>query len=426
MLQRGEMPKLRQIASATRLRGPLKLEVLRRALAEIISRQDALRTRVVVCNGIPTQEIAQSGCCEIQVEDLTGLSESIHESEVNRQIRGFILESVDVSVGPLFGILLLKLRHDEHVLIAAMEHMISDEFSMNILLRDLFTAYVQALNGHTFHLPQIHSQFTDYATRQTNAYRSWLEKNGAYCNDHLAGSQRVRFPEDRSLQTVTRLGWGTVGLKIGKTLRAELGEWCLLRRTTIVMAVFTAYVALVLRWCNAPECVVQYLSNGRTSPDVENTIGFFASPLYLRVALFDDDGFVELMSRVTEEYCKAYERAAFCHVAQQVPPPEFTRNTIFNWVPQGTKIRLSETDASEHAITCSPVPFTHPMADRVELDHEPGILLYDIDDEVVGLVHFPLNRFSIEIMERFARNVLVFVSKLLEQPEVRVNDILLL
>lgn len=415
---------IRQVAFATRLRGRLNIDALQQSIAEIVRRHDALRTRIVVCDGIPEQEIAESGDCELEVDDLTAVSERCREVEVKRLIEQLILEPIDITVGPLFGIRLLKLRDDEHVLIVALEHIISDGFSLNILARELSAAYVQALRGRAFSLPTIPMQLADYAVWQRKAQKSWIEKHGAYWNERLAGCQRLRFPEDGSSPTDTHLGWGTVPLRIGRGLKEELREWCRLRQTTVVMSVFAAYVGLVLRWCNVPEAVFQYQSDGRFSSKIENTIGFFASALYLRIALREDDNFVDLMNRATEEYCKAHEHADFCYMTAQVPRPEFTRNTTFNWLPRGSfKADFSDLDGSEDAITCSPIRFAHPMVRNYEMDGEPCVLFLDADDEIVGDVYFPLDRFSVDTMERFGRNFPVFIRALLRQPEERVNDI---
>lgn len=421
-----ERRSLRQIASATRLHCRLSINALRESIAAIVRRHDALRTRIVVRDGVPTQEITALDNCELRVDDLTTLSESLREIEVNRRIEQFILEPVDVAVGPLFGLRLLRLRDDEHVLIAAMEHMISDAFSMNILLRELFTAYTQNLTGRPFSLPPIPVQFADFAVWVRDGQKSWFEKHGEYWAERLAGCQRVRFPAENTLPSTTCLGWGTVPLRIAKDLKTELREWCRRRQTTLVLGVLTAYVGLTLRWCNVSEAVIQYQTDGRTSSQLENTIGYFASSLYLRISLLECDSFVDLLNRVTEEYCKAYQHADFSYMEAQVPRPEIARNTAFNWVPQGRKVDLPDLDGSEDAIKCSPVSFAHPMLKSLERDNEPMILLYDGDDEIVGGMHFPLNRFSIDTMERFGRNFLLFVKALVRQPDENLKDILLL
>jgi hypothetical protein len=420
-----ERPAVRQIASAMRLRGRLSVDALQKSIAQIVRRHESLRTRIVVCDGVPAQEIVESVDCELVVDELIGMSEPLREVETQRRIEQLILEPIDVSVGPLFGVRLLKLADDEHVLIVAMEHIISDGYSLGILTQDLFTGYIQALKGRAVSLPTIPVQFADYAIWQRNTHRAWIEDHGVYWDARLAGCQRVRFPVDRSVGTPAPAGWGTIPVKIDKDLKKELGEWCRLRQTTLVMSVFTAYVGLALRWCDASDAVIQYITDGRVSPKIENTIGYFASTLYLRVELSDADSFIDLTSLVMNEYCRAYEHADFSFMEAQVPRPGFTRNTSFNWIPQRTQFDLPDLVGSEDAIACSPLSFGYPVLKKLDVDHEPVILLHDCEDEIVGVMGFPLNRFSVDTMTTFGRNFVGFVEALVRQPEARVKDILL-
>jgi hypothetical protein len=191
------------------------------------------------------------------------------------------------------------------------------------------------------------------------------------------------------------------------------------------MSVFTAYFGLVLRWCNTSEAVIQYQSDGRANATMENTIGYFASVLFLRVAINEDDSSVDLMNRVTESYCEAYEHADFSYLVARESLPEFARNSGFNWIPRVAKTGITELSGSELGVTCCPVRFEHPMMKSLEIDAEPSILLSDTDDEIIGEVWFPLNRFSAETMERFGRNFLVFIEALLRQPDATVKGIAL-
>jgi len=426
LYQLGQRPAIRQIACATRLLGRLDLDALRSSAAWIFRRHDALRTRIVIYDGLPTQEIDETRDCELNVEELSGLPESFREVEVLRLIESFILKPIDVAAGPLSGVLLLRLGENEHVLIVAMEHMVSDAFSMDILLRELLATYAQILRGRAVSLPKVLVQFGEFALLQRRAQGSLLEKHGPYWNAHLAGCHRVTFPPDYSSLNESRSGWGTVPVQIGRDLKLELRKWCRRMRTTLVMSVLAAYIGLTLRWCNVSEAVIQFQTDGRVSPAIENTIGYFASVLYLRIQCLERDTFVDLLKRIIDEYCKAYEHADYSYMEAQVPRPEFTRNTCFNWVPQGSKVDLSDLDGSEDAIACYPLPFAHPMLRNLERDTEPVILLYDTDGDTVGGIHFPLNRLSKETMERFGRNFLVFIGALLRQPEGRIKDISLL
>lgn len=416
-----ERLSVRHIASATRVRGRLDLDALKNSISAVMHRHDALRTRINIREGVPTQRILVSEECELKFEDLTNVPRGACEREVVQRLEEHILEPVDLIKGPLFAIRLLKLGDDEHVLIFGLEHMIADAYSRGILLRDLFTAYKQRLGCKDAILPPVAIQFSDYAAWQSETGRIWLAEHGAYWSEHLRGCGRVRFPEDR--HAASGIGWATVPVQIGWRLKQELCEWARLRRTTLVMTVLTAYVALVLRWCKVSEVVIRYLTDGRSNPAFANVIGYFASSLYLRLQIDSESTFVDLISEITKEYCAAYEHADSSYLEAQVPRPEFAHNSAFNWVPQATATDSYLSNSADEAIACTPIRFAHPIVEHLDWDFEPMIVLFDTEDGIEGGVHFPRSRFSIEFMERFSRNFLAFIQALIERPEGRVRDV---
>jgi hypothetical protein len=424
-----DLPKrrsLRNVASATRLRGRLHVDALQRGFAEIVRRHNALRTRIVIREAIPMQEIMELGDYALKVTDLMELSSSCRAIEVQRCFDRLTLSPIDVCFDPLFVAQLLRIREDEHVLIVAMEHIISDAASMNILLKELFVAYRQAVKGHAFSWPEVPLQFSDYAIGQRKAQNSWVEKHGAYWEKRLTGCQRLRFPVDQTLTAAGRSGRGLARFQIDMNLKEELREWSRRRRTTVVMSVFTAYVGLVLRWCNVSEAVILHQIDGRVGPGTENAIGYFASVLYLRIQMGGGDSFLSLMEQIKEEYCNAYQHADFSHIAAQVPEPEFTRNSCFNWQPKSSKIDLDDLDGSENAITSSPIRIDLQVLENLHLDAEPEVCLIESDSRIDVGVWFPRNLYSNETIERFGRNFLMFIRELLTHSEQRVAGVLLL
>ena len=427
MYELNHRPSLRQIAAATRLRGSLNIGILEEKLAHMVLRHEALRTRVILADGTPVQEISDSSDFEFEFDNVSCYNHDIGEVTLERRIQSFIIKPINLASDSLFGVLLLRIRKDEHVLVLAMEHSISDAFSMCILLRELFTTYAQALRQQALSLPPISVQFPDYARWQEQAREAWIEHHGSYWKDRLAGCGRLRFPADgTSLLGEASAGWGTVSIHIGKSLKHELSEWCRVRKTTLVMAVFTAYVALVLRWCNAKDAVIQYQTDGRTDPKFENTIGYFASVLYLRVQLLDSNNFVDLLDRITREYCNAHYHADSSYMESQSPKPAFTHNSWFNWVSRGYRTDCLDTVGLSNLISCTPVDFDHPMLSNMRRDGEPIVLLFDGSEEIQGGVCFPLDRFSNGNIERFAANFMMVLEKLLRKPEEWVNDFVLL
>lgn len=423
----GERRHLRQIASATRIEGHLNVDALRAVLAELVRRHEALRTSIVTIVGSPMQIVHESAVFELECTDLMARDEHDREAEVRRLIHAHITQPVDVTKDPLVSALLMRTRADENVLIVALEHLIADGVSMNLLLRDLFTAYRQVVGGQPISLPAIQVQLADYAAWQANARASWLEARRVYWQEHLQGCERLRVPDPRAPTSVARQSWGTTPVKISAPLRAELRQCCKQMQTTLVMGVFTAYVALVLRWCQVSDAVIRFQIDGRMSSDLENTVGCFPSALNLRVRFRDEDTFHDLSKRVLEEYCDAYQHCDFGFLEAQLPRPGYVHNSAFNWLPQppprSDENTSSAYDDSAEAIRCSALLFEHPMLDHHTRDAEPVLLLFEGPDEVIGDVYFPRTRFSDETMQQFGASFLAFVEALLRQPQQRVMDV---
>jgi Condensation domain/TubC N-terminal docking domain len=419
-----DQPGVRQLAAATRLCGPLDLDLLRQCLKDIVRRHEALRTRIVVIDGMPTQLTDLPGTCELQVHDLSAYSRSAREAAVRRMIDDVILEPVDLAAG-LFAVRLARLARDEHVLIVAMEHIVSDARSMSIIHRDLFALYRAALQAERPALPVLPVQFADYAVWQQRVCASQIRKHSAYWQEHLQASPPLRFPVDENAPGMPSTGWAAVPVRTDSALRRRLVEWSQQHGTTLAMSIFTVYAALVLRWCGASQGVLRYQSDGRHRVEVEHTVGFFATVLNVPLELRACDRFLDLLDRVTNEYCAAHEHADDAYLDTLEPAPAFAANPGFNWVPEEAASHLPAGQDSQTAVTLQRVPFQSPLLKTSRRQGEPLILLYDHGDEAVGGIHFPQSRFSTATIERFRRNLCLLLDAMLCRPEQRVADIII-
>jgi hypothetical protein len=325
---------IRGVASVTNLRGRLRLDEFRESVAANVRRHEALRMRIVLSDAGPEQVVDDQRDYGLQFADLTRVPPVARESEIADQIESFLSQPVDLTVDPLFAARLLKLGSEEHVLILAMEHIISDGLSSRILLRDILSAYAQFVRGTPIALPAVDVQFADYAVWQRGTVQPRIEKHGQYWYERLSDCGRLRFPDDTARQPDTSPDWDRVKVRLGREATAQLHAACRQRKTTLAMSTFAAYAGLVLRWCNAPTTVLKFQSDCRMSPQIENAVGYFAAPLYLRIDMSPETTFSDLVRQVTQEYCTAYEHADFSYLEAQIPRREFTRNGFFNLVPQ--------------------------------------------------------------------------------------------
>jgi hypothetical protein len=416
-----ERPTTRAVASLTRLHGRVNERALQESVAELVHRQDSLRTRIVVRDGTPMQVTDNECHYGIGLTDLSSVSRDALGSKIERLMEEVLLRPVDLDVGPLFEIQLLKIGDQEHLLILAMDHMIADGFSLSIALRDLAEGYAQSVRGECVRLPSIPVQMTDYACWQSQTLPLWLAQHGPYWADRLAGCGRQRFPLEEKLPAGE--GWGTIPVRIGPALRHRLCEFCQAYHTTLPMSVFTAYAALVLRWCDCDDTIIQFQSDGRgAGPEIGQTVGYFASQLLLRIQLQQHASLIDLMRSITREYCRAHQHADYSYLAARDPMPDCARNSAFNWLPVSSPISLSHP-ALQEQMTLVPMPFRNPVLERFDLDLEPGMLLHDRCAEVLGNVHFPRRRFAAATLQRFAENFMILVTALVERPDRAVREI---
>jgi hypothetical protein len=154
------------IALGVRLHGRLDARALRRALDRIVIRHEALRTSFRQNDGKPEQRIAgvgESGFL-LQEEDL-GQHADI-EGELQRVMAEEAGAPFDLEAGPLIRGRLLRLAEEEHALLITMHHIVSDGWSMGILLKELNTLYGAFVRGEEDPLPELAVQYADYAVWQ--------------------------------------------------------------------------------------------------------------------------------------------------------------------------------------------------------------------------------------------------------------------
>jgi Condensation domain/TubC N-terminal docking domain len=421
-LQSGERQPMRHMASATRLRGKLSIEAVRQSIAEVVKRHEALRTKIFLRHGAPVQEVDEQHKVDVRIDDLQDLSPDEQESETLRAIEETILERCDIAIDSMFVARLLRLGAQDHVLVLAMEHIISDAYSRSLLLRDVLGAYAEACSGHSQQLPQIGVQFPDYAAWQRSHLQPQLEKNLSFWMTRLQGCRRLRFPADRRSSVQAQAGWGSAPFTITDELNVQLRDWSKRRGTTPAMAALTAFMGLVFLWYRVSDAVVLYQSDGRFYPQVENTVGFFASTLYLRAELCEGDSWLELLRRVTQEYCVAYDHADHSLMETLEPGPEFLANPGFNWVLHGGAAQGQKVVPDVGGLHAEPFSFDNPVLRGLTIDSEPQILLRDTRVGIVAAVHFPANKYSREAMEYLGRMFAACLRELLTNGEGPVKN----
>ncbi|HEX7242822.1 MAG TPA: amino acid adenylation domain-containing protein, partial [Longimicrobiaceae bacterium] len=198
-----------------RARGPLDVPALRRALDALVERHESLRTSFPTADGRPVQHVAPPAPVPLPVEDLSGLDGMAREREVVRRVHATLRRPFELRTGPLFRASLLRLGGTDHVLSLATHHVVSDEWSKGVLLRELDTLYGAFSRGEPSPLAAPALQYADYAVWQ----RGWLrgealERQVAYWRERLAGAPPLlELPTDRPRPAVQSFRGSTLPVR---------------------------------------------------------------------------------------------------------------------------------------------------------------------------------------------------------------------
>ena len=296
------------VPAALRLSGRLNQDALERSFGEIIKRHESFRTIFQAQNGRPVQIILPYSSYNLYQVDLSFLPEEEREREVKRLAGQEAHQPFDLARGPLFRITLLRLADQEHVLLLTMHHIISDGWSVIVLVHELATLYRSILSGESSTLPELPIQYADFAIWQ----REWLkgeelERQLSYWRDQLADApSALELPTDRPRPSVQTFSGACEMLITPKELSEGLRRLSRQQGVTIFMTLLAAFQTLLHRYTGQEDlCVGTPIAN-RNRVEIEGLIGFFANTLVMRGDLSGNPTFLNLLNSTREAALEAY------------------------------------------------------------------------------------------------------------------------
>src|SRR5262249_31430934 len=283
-------------------------EALQWSITEIVSRHEALRTRFVSQGAGVVQFASPAEPVAIPVDDLTALEAADREVEAKRLISEEVSRPFDLCTGPLFRIRVLRLQAEEHVLVLVMHHIITDEWSMGVLLEELSQLYRARKSGQRSPLepPVIH--YADYAAWQ----RAWLsgavlDQQLEYWKKRLNGAPGIlELPSDYARPAMMKHEGAACSFALSEELSKSLREFSRKEGSTLFMTLMAGYAALLSRLAGQDDISIGIPIANRTRSEVEGVMGFFVNTLVIRAELGGGLGFRGLVERVRETALGAY------------------------------------------------------------------------------------------------------------------------
>ena len=287
---------------------PVDHAALERALNAVVQRHEALRTSFASVDGRAVQVVARSSSLMLPEADLRQLAASEREAEADRIASEEFERPFDLARGPLLRAFLLRLSDQENLLLLTLHHIVADGWSLGVLSRDLRELYEADTEGRPPSMPPLPIQYADYALW----HKKWLIGDVLtaqldYWKKRLADLPTVlKLPVDRGRPPVQSYAGAGQMIHLSRSLSDDLTALAKRQGVTPFMCLLAGFLVLLHRYTGEEDVVVGTPVAGRTRPETEQLVGFFANTLVIRADLSGDPTFRELLERVRDVALGAY------------------------------------------------------------------------------------------------------------------------
>lgn len=293
------------ISSMVTYQEELDVSSLSRAFETVVNRHESLRTYFVNEGGNPVQKILLPDTHQFSVNyvDLSHLEKTqqlIAVADAKKE-RPFALEQA-----PLLRVTVMKLAVKEYIILCSTHHIVSDGWSLNVLLNEVLAAYTAFRNGETPALPPLKIQYKDFAAWQNAQFQGGKqERYKSFWKSYFSSPlPLLELPYDKQRNATPDLKGEVISFELEGALTDKIKTFCEIENATLFM-VLTAFVKVLLyRYSGQKEMIIGIPLSGRTDEALEGQIGFYISTVALRSVLNTVGTFGQFVSEIKDNFLK--------------------------------------------------------------------------------------------------------------------------
>jgi amino acid adenylation domain-containing protein len=295
--------------TAVRLTGGLDVEAVERSFGEIMRRHEVLRTELVVIDEQPMQRVNSTVGWHLARVDLSHLSAAEQEVQIAQLATAAALRPFDLSQDLPWQAALIRLGHNEHVLLITWHHIVTDGWSMNIFIHEFEALYQAYSRGQPSPLPELDIQYADFALWQRKLLTGeLLERQLAYWKEQLTNAPtQINLPADHPRPAVQSYRGGRYTFHLPQELMPRLNGLQQQTGTTLFMILQAAFALLLSRYSDAADILIGTPVANRQQREIEPLIGYFVNTLVLRNDLSGNPTFAQFLQRVRLMALEAYQ-----------------------------------------------------------------------------------------------------------------------
>ena len=419
------------LVQAIQIQGKLDINILETSLNSILQRHEILQSTFSLREGKIIQIINQfSVNLVVENEQLSDLSKIV-DAEAH--------QTFDLENYPLWRFRVLKITDEEHILIIAFHHLIGDILSTSILIKEIANFYHHFLKGANLALPDLSIQYADFAAWQRQEITTEnIQQQLQYWETELqAIPEKLTLPYDTTESILSEVQGEHQTFTLSNEIWSELKRFSQEHNVTPAIILLATFEILLYRISQQKDIIIGFPTSGRFHSQVESLIGFFAYPLPFRINLSNCLTFQDLFEQIKEKNLNINrnDTIPFSKIIEKIKDQNFlnSKNDTTRFSKNTEKIKsqlglfqvLFSTFLGKQLdpIAISDLTFRLiPEASRTPTDLDLLWSLYEIEEELHGVIGYNKNLFSAETIQEFIQSYCQVIQQCLSQPEQDIDS----
>ncbi|MBC9929146.1 non-ribosomal peptide synthetase [Chitinophaga qingshengii] len=392
------------------------------AFQTLINRHEVLRTVIIQEEGVAYQHIGDKDRWELQLMD--GAQYDNDRDALEGLVQSLISKPFNLSADHMLRAHLIALNEEEHLLVVVWHHIVSDGWSVSIIIRELGELYDSYIRQRAYDLPDMPVQYADFAIWQRK-YLSGevLQRKTEYWKNKLTGVESLQLPLDFARPPVQSLRGATSRFLIPPDLTARLHALSRQEGVTLFMTLLAAYNVLLHRYSGQDDICVGSPIAGRTQQETEGLIGIFINTLALRSDLGNNPSFLTFLQQVRETTLGAYEHqeVPFEKVVEEVVKErDLSRHPLFQ------VMFILQNTPEVQSFNLGEVPMEQQGVARVTAQFDLMVSLEEGEEGLMGTVLYCADLFVPETIRQLTTHFVQLLGAIVAAPETPIGKLSML
>ncbi|MRX41226.1 amino acid adenylation domain-containing protein [Flavobacterium sp. LC2016-23] len=381
--------------------GKLQIEILQEAFDQIINRHESLRTIFVLKNGEPRQKIQsmEEQSFELEFADLQEIQEQ--QAIIDQEVQNLAYHAFDLQNGPLMKVKLLKLDAENHMLLFVKHHIISDEWSLQIFVKEVLSIYNALSENKEHNLTPLTVQYKDYvAWKENELSANGLVRLREFWMKELQGDIPVLYlPTDFPRPPIQTFNGSELHFEFPADAAAQFKQLLQEHQTTLFMGLLSVVKTILYHYSGQEDIIVGTPIAGREHPDLEGQIGYYLNTLALRSKFDPALKFVDFLSEIKKTAIAAFEHQEYPFdtlIEDLNLKKDLSRSPLFDVVMILQNVDLhKESDLEMKGITVNPIKESMNIS-KSDLRFQ----FADVGATIVGTIEYNTGLFKKERIEQ--------------------------